>query len=70
MFAHRIVTAVSRLETFAGAGRIVPEFEDESIREIIVGDYRVVYRRRDDVCEILTVWHGARPLEVGRDLRS
>ena len=27
-------------------GRKVPEYKDESIREIIVGNYRLVYRRR------------------------
>ena len=45
-------------------GRAVPEFNDEVIREVIVGNYRVIYRVRADAVEILTVFHGARLLDV------
>jgi plasmid stabilization system protein ParE len=38
----------------------VPELGDESIREVIHGNYRIVYRLRDDVVEIAAVFHGAR----------
>jgi len=41
---------VSRTKLLAGSpelGRIVPEFEDVLIREIIVRSYRVVYRLND-----------------------
>jgi plasmid stabilization system protein ParE len=37
-----------------------PELGDESIREVIHGNYRIVYRLRHDVVEIATVFHGAR----------
>ena len=46
-------------------GRIVPEYEDESIREVIVGNYRVVCRLRGERVGIATVVHGARGL-LGR----
>lgn len=42
----RLVAAVERLQAFPESGRIVPERADPSIREIIVGAYRVVYRLR------------------------
>ena len=42
------------------SGRVVPELGDESIREVIHGNYRIVYRMRHDVVEIATVFHGAR----------
>jgi plasmid stabilization system protein ParE len=38
----------------------VPELGDESIREVIQGNYRIVYRLRHDAVEIATVFHGAR----------
>ena len=43
-------------------GRIVPEFGDSFIREIIVGSYRVVYRLDDShgTVEVIRFWHAAR----------
>ena len=36
-------------------GRKVPEYKDESIREIIVGNYRLVYRIKEKCISIITV---------------
>jgi toxin ParE1/3/4 len=44
--AGHIVSAVERLRRHPKLGRVVPEYEDETIRELIVGNYRVVYRLR------------------------
>ncbi len=43
-------------------GRVVPEFEDAFIREIIVRSYRVVYRLDDSghLVEVIRFWHAAR----------
>lgn len=43
-------------------GRIVPEFEDPFIREIVVRSYRVVYRLNDvrGLVEVIRFWHAAR----------
>jgi toxin ParE1/3/4 len=60
LVAERIVAAVERLQEHPRSGRVVPELGDESIREIIHGNYRIVYRLRHDVVEIATVFHGAR----------
>ena len=32
-----------RAGTFPRSGRVVPEFEHQSIREVFVGNYRIVY---------------------------
>ena len=56
----RLVAAVERLQAFPESGRMVPERADPSIREIIVGSYRVVYRRSPDLVEIATVFRGSR----------
>ena len=35
----------------------------EDLREIIQGDYRIIYRADDARADILTVYHGARLLD-------
>jgi plasmid stabilization system protein ParE len=62
---ERIVAAVSRLEHHPRSGRTVPEVGEPSLREVVIRNYRVVYRLRRDVAEILTVFHGARSFPLG-----
>ncbi len=51
------------LEDHPKAGRKVPEFEIESIRELIQGNYRIVYQLSEEqTIQILAVHHGARLL--------
>jgi toxin ParE1/3/4 len=44
------------------SGRVVPEYQRETIREILEGDYRIIYRIRSQQVDVLTVRHGARLL--------
>jgi addiction module RelE/StbE family toxin len=60
LVVERIVAAVERLKDNPRSGRVVPELGDESIREVIHRNYRIVYRLRRDIVEIATVFHGAR----------
>ncbi len=57
----RIKAAVEGVRLFPEAGAKVPEWDQDDIREIFVGSYRVIYRLRDAV-EIIAVIHGARQL--------
>ncbi len=41
LVVERIVAAVERLQEHPRSGRMVPELGDESIREVIYGNYRV-----------------------------
>jgi toxin ParE1/3/4 len=41
-------------------GRVVPEFSDPNIRELIIKGYRIVYLIKDVRIEILTVFEGHR----------
>ena len=61
-FGDLIVTKVEALETFPRIGRMVPEYRNDRLREIIVAPYRIVYEIDDEsmVLSILRVWHGAR----------
>ena len=61
-----VLAVVERLTVFSYSGRIVPEVNNPAIREIILGSYRIVYRVKDEVVEILTVCHGARLLDPSR----
>ena len=52
------------LESFPLSGRIVPELKDETIRELIFGNYRIIYRIfSKKVVDILTIHHGNRLLK-------
>ena len=61
-----ILQAVDRLIDFPQSGRMVPEIGAKSIRELILGNYRIIYRLRDEMAEVLTVHHGARLLDPKR----
>ena len=49
------------LKKFPKSGRIVPELNDETIKELIAGNYRIIYSLKNpEKIEILTVHHSAR----------
>ena len=52
--------SVTSLTQFAQRGRMVPEFRNQRIRELLVGSYRLVYEVSDDRVLILALIHGAR----------
>jgi addiction module RelE/StbE family toxin len=51
------------LEEFSELGRIVPELNDITIREIFVYSYRLIYRIYDNKILFVAVVHGKRLLE-------
>ena len=53
---------VDRFEIFPELGRLVPNFNDEYLREIIFGNYRIIYEVNNNAIEILTIWHSRKPL--------
>ena len=60
---EKLVDSASIIAINPLTGRIVPESNDKSIREIIKGNYRVIYQiRNDNSVFILTVFHTARLL--------
>jgi toxin ParE1/3/4 len=46
------------------SGRVVPEIGNPDMRELIYRGYRIVYRLKGDVLEILTVFEGHRLLRL------
>lgn len=63
LFCIEVLAAVERLTIFPDRGRIVPEWSDPSIRELILGNYRIIYRRRGEIVELLSVYHSSRLLD-------
>lgn len=59
-----IFQVVERLEQFPRSGRIVPEIRQEDFREIIHGNYRIIYKIEDERISILTVRHGKQILPI------
>ena len=59
----RIRERVRLLRNHPYLGRVVPEYENESIRELILGNYRIIYRIiSEERIDILTVHHSAKRL--------
>lgn len=59
---ERILNSVEPLKSLPKLGRKVPERRDETIREIVRGNYRIIYKVREEprAIEIWRIWHGAR----------
>ena len=58
-----IVQQTRILARFPQAGRKVPEFDDENLRELVVYSYRIIYRLQNDEALIVAVIHGKRVLQ-------
>lgn len=66
LFASDIIDVVDRIADFPKIGRVVPEIQDPAIREVILGNYRIVYRLRGYGVEVLTVYHSSRLIDPTR----
>ena len=51
------------LEQFPRAGRKVPEFDDDNLRELIAYSYRIIYRVEEADVIVAAVIHGKRNVE-------
>jgi plasmid stabilization system protein ParE len=63
---EQVVLCVERLLRFPKLGRVVPEAQDENIRELVHQNYRIIYRIAGERIEILTIVHGSRDLTIRR----
>lgn len=64
MFTVEVFEIVERLELFPKSGRMFPELNRKEIKEIIFGNYRIIYRVKNAFVEILTVYHSARLFDI------
>lgn len=63
-WVETIFAKVEQVQSAPASGRIVPEVNRKEIREIIFGNYRIVYRAEPKNISILTVRHGRQILPV------
>lgn len=68
-YARTVVQAIvgvgHRLRQFPFSGRIVREAREATIREIVVYNYRVIYRAQSEAVSVLAVVHGSQQLIRG-----
>jgi plasmid stabilization system protein ParE len=66
LFAERLADQFWEVDGRLGPhpliGWRVPEFEEDTIRELLVHSYRVIYVVRAETCYVVAVIHGSRDL--------
>jgi addiction module RelE/StbE family toxin len=60
---EKLLERVDQLENFPKSGRIVPEFNLATLRELIEGNYRIIYKVFPSQVTIIRVHHAARQLK-------
>ena len=61
-YCLELIALAETVGDFPRLGRIVPEFDDENVREVIRHPYRIIYELfpRQPRPVIMRIWHGAR----------
>jgi toxin ParE1/3/4 len=61
-FGMRLMAKTDSLGSFPQLGRVVPEENDENIREVILRPYRIIYLviPAQQIIAIARIWHAAR----------
>jgi plasmid stabilization system protein ParE len=66
IYADRLIDRLTRrseqIGLFPQSSRIVPEYKEEHIREVIERPYRIVYRVKKEQVDLLAVLHCARQM--------
>jgi len=60
---HDIREMVDELNRLPKMGRIVPELNEEDVRELFLYSYRIIYEIKDEVIFVLAVVHQRRNLK-------
>lgn len=58
-----VMERMDLLELFPYRGRVIPEIAVETIRELLLGDYRAWYRITVEQIEVLGVFHGGMSMD-------
>lgn len=68
-FVASIIAHVQSLADNPDIGRIVPEFDEPKIRELIHAPFRIVYLREHVSIHVIRVWRSERLLRLPEDER-
>jgi len=61
---HKVFSRVDQLRSNPEIGRIVPEINERQFRELIYGNYRIIYHIEKKQISILTIRHGNQILPI------
>ena len=61
-FAKKVLLRIEKLADFPMIGRIVPEYQNPNLRELIYQNYRIVYMISPKAIYIVLVIHGSHNL--------
>ncbi|MDH5525583.1 MAG: type II toxin-antitoxin system RelE/ParE family toxin [Desulfobulbaceae bacterium] len=64
-WVETLFAKVELLESSPSIGRVVPEANRDDIRELIYGNYRIVYLNKENQIFILTIRHGKQIMPIG-----
>jgi addiction module RelE/StbE family toxin len=60
-FGNKVFDRVEQLKQFPKSGRVVPEFQNDELRELVINKYRIVYRiYTPEQIIILRIIHGSK----------
>ena len=63
-WVENLFDRVQLLKSSPQSGRVVPETRSADIRELLYGNYRIIYRKKKKKISILTIRHGKRILPI------
>ena len=61
---NTVFSKVEQLKSSPEIGRVVPEIGNDQFRELIYGNYRIIYRIEKKQISILTIRHGKQILPI------
>ena len=61
-FVVAIIEHIQTLEQYPDIGRLVPEFNNQKLRELIHSPFRVVYMREKSSIHVVRIWRSERVL--------
>lgn len=61
---NTVFAKIGQLQSSPEIGRVVPEIRDNQLRELIYGNYRIIYRIERKRISILTIRHGKQILPI------
>jgi plasmid stabilization system protein ParE len=63
----RVLRRSRQIATFPNSGRRVPDYTRDDVRELIEGNYRIIYRLLTDRVDVVAVMHCAQllPADLG-----
>lgn len=67
-WVRMVFSKVEKLKSAPEMGRMVPEIGHDAFRELIYGNYRIVYCVQKKQISVLTIRHGMQILPIGEIL--